>query len=226
MLPRLAAVLAVYTLGWAAVAFSIPLEGPDSWLRIFLWMTVPRGLCFVGLLRITRFDFKGLGSRSVFGYAAVMLLLWAVFLTQAEGASWPWEHRLAGISACLVVGLFEETLFRGLVLSRIRESRGDMSAVLWSSVLFTVYHVRPQAVAAWPHIFLTGAVFANLRLKGMSLAQLALIHAAVDSAFFFVGKDAVKAHGPASWIFIAGLYAFAVATFSTIRTSGERTCPS
>lgn len=214
-------VLAAYMAAGGMVRLCIPLVTADDWYRSFLWMSGPRLAGFAALLALDRrlwrrtpFSFSGSAPAAVAGHAALTLGLWGIFLSRSTGAPWDAGQRWLGVAGCLLVGVFEEYLFRGVLLDALRGRIGAQRGALASSLLFTVYHVRPQAIAAWPHIFLTGAVFANLRLRGMGLASLALIHALVDASFFFVGRDSVREYGASYWVFLAGLFVYAAATYA------------
>ncbi|MBI5244759.1 MAG: CPBP family intramembrane metalloprotease [Elusimicrobia bacterium] len=222
-------VLAAYMLLGLGLNLLVPLSSVDQWLRIFLWGTPLRaGVFFLLLWADRRFGgrtplgFAGMRAPRVLLYGALMLALWSVFLTQARGEPWSWGARALGIPACLFVGLLEEYLFRGVLLDGFLDRYGSQRAALASSILFMIFHTRPQALAAWPHIFLTGAVFANLRLRGMSLGHLALVHAAVDSLFFLHGREGVTRFGPAYWVFLAGLFLYAALTAPLSKIKGPR----
>lgn len=204
-------VLGAYMAFGLALNVFLPLRSMDQWFRLFLWGTVLRAAAFGFLLWKSPVPFRFAGMRPALflAHAALMLGLWSVLLTQAHGAPWTWGERALALPAVLMVGLFEETLFRGALLGGLAERFGAGRGALASSVLFALFHTRPQALAAWPHIFLTGCVLANLRLKGMGLGQLALIHAGADALFFFHGRESVTEYGPAYWVFLGGLFAYA-----------------
>jgi membrane protease YdiL (CAAX protease family) len=194
-----------------ALNIFLPLRSMDQWFRIFLWGTTLRAAAFGFLL----WSGRRCGSPIQFGpanmpvHAALIVALWCVFLSAAHGEPWGWGQRLLAVPACVMVGLFEETLFRGVLLDGLSERWGPARGGLASSVLFALFHTRPQALAAWPHIFLTGCVFANLRSRGMGLGALAGLHALVDLLFFFRGKESVTEYGPSYWVFLGGLFVYA-----------------
>ena len=212
-------VYGTYLLIGLALNRFFPFRDMDQWFRLFLWGTLLR-LTALSILVISersspdpaRLDFQGASGGRFAWQAAAMLGLWSLLLTQAHGEPWGPVEKALGVSACLVVGGFEELLFRGVLLRDLAGWLGPARASLASAFLFTIFHTRPQAVAAWPHIFLTGAVFANWRLRGASLGHLALLHAAVDAMFFFYGKEPMTGYGPVYYLFLAGLFVFAAAT--------------
>ena len=196
-----------------------PFRDMDQWFRIFLYGTALRLAALAFLLyacggwdREEWLPRRGMSVWMTLGGAGAMIALWSLLLTQAHGEPWSWGERALGVGACLIVGAFEEFLFRGVLLAGLVARIGGSRASLASSVLFTIFHTRPQAVAAWPHIFLTGTVFANLRLRGMGLAALAAVHAAVDSMFFFYGKEPMTGYGPVYYAFLGGLFVYSMLT--------------
>ncbi|MBI5624383.1 MAG: CPBP family intramembrane metalloprotease [Elusimicrobia bacterium] len=202
--------------GWAA-AVAIPLRSTEQWYAAFTWGALWRTAGFAFLLwsdrgpdRAAPFDFGGMPHGRAAAHGALMLGLWSLLLHGAGGGPWTPAERSLGLLACLTVGLFEEQLFRGVLLHGLRGRWGDVRAALGTSLMFMLYHTRPQSFAAWPHILLTGAVFAGLRLRGMSLGHLALIHAAADALFFFHGRQGPSVQGPAYWLFLTGLFLYAV----------------
>ncbi|HAH08130.1 MAG TPA: hypothetical protein DCM05_16665 [Elusimicrobia bacterium] len=211
-----------------ALNIFLPLRSMEQWFRIFLWGTFLRAAAFGFLLwkSPVPFRFAGMRPAPFLAHAALMLALWSVLLTQARGEPWGWGERALALPAVLMVGLFEETLFRGALLAGLAARFGEGKGALASSVLFTIFHTRPQAVAAWPHIFLTGCVFANLRLRGMSLGQLALIHAGADALFFFHGKESASGYGSAYWVFLGGLFAYAALTAPSTGRAPARGAPA
>lgn len=209
--------LAYVGLSVVALYWVRPLTPQDS-LRLMVIMT-PVRLAAIGWFWLaarregfaSRVGFEG-GLPRALGHATLMLGLWALFLTESSGGAWPWPQRLLGIAVCLTVGLFEELAFRGVVLELLLRRLPPRGAALASAVAFTLYHCRPQSLPAWPHVFLTGVVFANLRLRGLGIGWLAVIHGAVDASFFFAGDRGVQDYGPARTAFLTGLFLYAVFT--------------
>lgn len=218
-----------YRLAWGLLAASLaagmtfnflaPLRSQDQWFRHFI-IGAPMRLTAFGLLywmdqrsaAPTRFDFSGSHLRA-FICGAVMLTFWLIFLTGAHGAPWSPASQILAIGACLAVGIWEEYLFRGVLLDGLLKRLNPTRALFLSSLLFTLSHTRLQALPAWPHIFLTGAVFANLRVRGISLGHLGIIHAAVDFLFFLHGKQSPATGGLAYWLFLGGLFVYAFLSF-------------
>jgi len=200
-----------------ALNWLVPIYDIDTWFRLILWGNWVRAPALISLIYVSirttgahGFDIRGIPTGRWLIHAAIILSLWGIFLTAATGEPWSIHERVLGIASCFLVGAYEEYFFRGILLKGFRNIIGRIPAILTSSLLFTLFHTRLQAIAAWPHIFLTGVVFASLRCLGMSIGQLALIHAAIDSLFFLVGKHSVQELGNAYWIFLSGLFVYAV----------------
>lgn len=88
-------------------------------------------------------------------------------------------------ASSLLVGCWEEILYRGVVFNALREWKGAKAAVWGSSLLFTVMHIQAQPVAGWPSIFLFGMLAALLRLRGLGLIPLITVHTLYDTLIFF-----------------------------------------
>lgn len=221
-----AAILLLYFAASVGALYWLKPMDPAAALRHMATMT-PARLAALGALWCAarrdglsaRFGFEGGPSRGTL-HAAVMLALWLLFLSEASGEPWGARDRVVGILVCVTVGMFEEFAFRGVLLETMARRYHPWTAALGSSVLFTLYHCRPQSLPAWPHVFLTGTVFAHLRLRGLGLGWLATSHALVDAAFFFSGNRGVQIYGPAHTAFLAGLFAYAALTVP--RPSSEK----
>lgn len=221
------AILLLYVAASLGALYWVKPMEPAASLRLMAGMTPVRLLALGALWTAarreglsSRFGFEG-GPRRGLGHGAAMLALWAIFLTESSGGSWSLRDRFVGMGVCITVGLFEEFAFRGVLLEALARRYHPWTAALGSAVLFTLYHCRPQSLPAWPHVFLTGAVFANLRLRGLGLGWLAAIHAAVDAAFFFAGDRGVQVYGSAHTAFLAGLFAYAALTAPRGRSPQE-----
>jgi|SRR5215207_9592065 len=111
----------------------------------------------------------------------------------------------------LATALAEELLFRGALLALLRQRRPTAPAVLWTSLLFGVWHVLPTidhypgnpasalagdsgsgqrlaVLAAMGSTAGAGGVFAWLRLRSGSVLAPALAHAALNMSAYLVGR--------------------------------------
>ncbi|MBI4345783.1 MAG: CPBP family intramembrane metalloprotease [Elusimicrobia bacterium] len=213
-----AAILLLYIAASVGALYWLKPMDPAAALRHMTVMTPIRLLALAAFWTAARrdglearFGFEG-GARRGLGHAAAMLGLWLIFLTEASGLPWSWRDRLVGAGICVTVGMLEEFAFRGVLLETLSRRYHPWTAALGSSVLFTLYHCRPQSLPAWPHVFLTGVVFAHLRLRGLGLGWLAAIHALVDAAFFFSLDRGVQVYGAAHKVFLTGLFVYAAST--------------
>jgi len=97
-----------------------------------------------------------------------------------------------------LVGVAEETWMRGLLLNRLRKWRPEGStAVLWSSIIFVLFHVpaaslivihdinlMPLLALSWLTLFVWSAGLALITLKTGNLFGPIIIHGVDD----FVSK--------------------------------------
>lgn len=84
----------------------------------------------------------------------------------------------------LFVGVYEEILFRGLILARLRVAFGTVGAVLISSLLFGAVHLPTQGLFGVVQTGLIGLIFALLTLWRRSLWPAIVAHAVMDAGAF------------------------------------------
>jgi uncharacterized protein len=115
----------------------------------------------------------------------------------------------------LATALAEELLFRGALLALFRRRRGNGAAVLWTSLLFGVWHVLPTldhyhgnpasalvadagrgrqlaVLATTASTTAAGAGFAWLRLRSRSLLAPVLAHTAINVSAYLAGRRLVR----------------------------------
>ncbi len=78
-----------------------------------------------------------------------------------------------------LVGFIEELLFRGVIYHAFDEWRGVRWAIWGSALLFGVYHVGWQGVAAVGAL-LFGVIFAVIRWRAGSMIGLVIVHGLMD----------------------------------------------
>jgi len=78
------------------------------------------------------------------------------------------------VTAVVVAPLFEETLFRGVLLPALGPWLGNRGAVLLSAALFAAAHL---SLAEWLPLFVLGCGLGTLRLRSGRLAPSVLMHA-------------------------------------------------
>lgn len=117
----------------------------------------------------------------------VAVRLQQLLLPEAPPPSHPAVERLLSQppSATLLIGIFlmvsvmaplvEELLFRGVMLSALRQRLGAAPAIIVTSLIFALAH--PQGPIAVPSLFVLGATFATLREIRGSLLPGMVAHA-------------------------------------------------
>ncbi len=95
----------------------------------------------------------------------------------AGATHWP-SHRFLDVGWLLVLApVFEESLYRGPLISALRDRIGAVGAAVVSSALFALPHATPWASLG---TFGVGLGLAALRLSGASLALCVAIHAGLN----------------------------------------------
>jgi membrane protease YdiL (CAAX protease family) len=209
-------VIIAYMLIRAGVYELFPVTSLESWFTRDAVTCLPRLAAFAALIylnrhwQLVRFDFpaKDFGHLALWG--SLPLALWMFYFSGSRGDSFaPWMIAL-GFVTSMVVGLFEEYAFRGPLLAALSRRYSLFTAAFLSTLVFTLCHFQAQPVAAWGNIFLTGIIMANLRLRGLSLGSLALLHGLIDASYFLFREysaDLSNFHGLTLQI---GLFAYAL----------------
>jgi len=214
-------VIAAYMLIRAGIYKLFPVTSHESWFTRDIVMCLPRLAAFAALVylnrhwKLVRFDFpaKDFGRLALWG--AVPLALWVFYFSGSHGDGFaPWMIAL-GFATSLVVGLFEEYAFRGPLLMALHQRHSLFTAAFLSSLLFTIYHAQAQPLAAWSNIFFTGIILANLRLRGLSLGSLALLHGLIDASYFFFRESSAELFNFHGLALKAGLFSYALWTRPT-----------
>jgi len=147
---------------------------------------------------------------ATFVFVVFCLLLW---LPGAWLRTEPFELSAGALvlltGSSVLVGCWEEILYRGVFFNAIREWKGAKAAVWGSSFLFTIMHIQAQPIAHWPSIFLFGMVAALLRLRGVGLIPLIAIHTLYDTLIFFGATGSSQILGlPAALFLLRAVFAF------------------
>ena len=150
--------------------------------------------------------------------AIIIAIAFAVAIAVPETRVLFRDARVVGVSVWVVLfetllripigtALFEETLFRGVLLSWLLQRTSRLRAVVLSSAIFGLWHVLPAlalttlyqdgairdlgrggsisaVLAAVVLTGIAGAFFAWLRLRTDSLATPVIVHAVVNSASY------------------------------------------
>jgi membrane protease YdiL (CAAX protease family) len=178
-----------------------------------------------------------LGDRSIGAAARGLRFAWPVYLVgvlallagaaDRSGAFLGWGALVLFTLSMASVGLFEETLARGLVLGRLLRdlpTGGTQRAALVSSVVFGVAHLvnlpRQGLVVTLVQVLyatLIGYFLAAVRLSSGSLAAVVMVHAVLDWTFY-LGSDVFAASGTTSSAGIAtGVVALVVGALLAAR---------
>jgi membrane protease YdiL (CAAX protease family) len=141
-------------------------------------------LILLGLWPFLRW--RGLASRAALGYAAprrdlvqaawkgwlvgvamLLVLVFALLILQIRtpdldvdiDAAWLITNVARALIAGLLIGILEETFFRGALYAGIRRAGGLIAAVAWSSLLYALLHVmKPTGLPAGVPFDWTGSV--------------------------------------------------------------------
>lgn len=206
------AVVVLYMLVRAVIYHAMKPATLEDWFARDTLMCVPRLLAFITLLGLDRlfwrtvpFDLKIKEFKQPVLWGGVLILVHAIYWSGSSGSLWPMQIITGALFTTVFVGLFEEYAFRGVLLAGLREAMGPVKAVVVSSIIFAVYHFQAQPVSSWLSIFLIGGILACLRLRGVSIFWLTVIHIIIDDAYFFVGLTFPAFLSMHNLLFIAGL---------------------
>lgn len=177
-------------------AIALPFRGA-AWVAVVIVLLHYRGQhpASVGLTRVrpTRDIPLGLGAllgafAAFYLGAAALFLFWPggwVALTQNKDAIaniLPRMHPVLLVGLQFVVAFYEEVVFRGFLLTRLRRGLGSWTgAVLASSALFAVAHTLDQEAAAAIPIFGLGVIFCIFTVWRKSLLPAVIGHALFNS---------------------------------------------
>ena len=213
-------ILAAYVLARNFIYSLYPVNSTGAWFERDTLMTVPRLVIFAALWFANRFFWKATRiemARKDFLRAMLLgfspMILWTLYFSQSHGPGFPTYMKAIGISTSLVVGLFEEYAFRGLLLTGFTWCLTILPAIIVTNLLFCGYHIQAQPLESWGMIFLTGVVFANCRLRGLGLGWLVLIHGAIDALYFLFFIDTPHPFSTPGIVLHVGLLVCAIATY-------------
>ena len=180
-----------YMLVRLAIYLSLPAISREEWFYRDCLMTVPRALGLVPAF-ISTDPFNRQSPKTItYVYASLLLVSTLVVNIAGHWAPWPAHMVLIGLLTSLVVGFFEEYLFRGALLSGLAQSMSTRKAIMVSSGVFAICHITAQSLEGLPTLFAIGIVFGNLRTQGLAIPALAFLHAAIDWTYFFFDKGSL-----------------------------------
>lgn len=88
----------------------------------------------------------------------------------------------AVLMTVVLAPIFEEVIFRGVLLGNIRRRWGSIRAILWSSLLFGAIHLIPQQAI---NAFLVGMIIGIIYVMTDSILPVILLHA-INNALSYV----------------------------------------
>jgi membrane protease YdiL (CAAX protease family) len=80
-----------------------------------------------------------------------------------------------------IVGFFEETLFRGLLLAKLQKTLSRLQSLIIMSAVFAFYHYGMQPLSAFPFLFMFGILTGQLANLRVSLFWLGIFHGIYDT---------------------------------------------
>jgi membrane protease YdiL (CAAX protease family) len=120
--------------------------------------------------------------------SARQILSVATDLKRLNGQPAPaWAVAIA--RGCLIVPVFEEVFFRGLMLGWLRKHLADRSAIAVSAALFAVMHGYPIVL---PYTFVFGLFTGWVRIRTGSTLNTILMHVLNNVVFLFAGLSLLK----------------------------------
>ncbi len=150
-----------------------------------------------------------LGCFSLALFLTIFLLMGERSLAPAVPAGWSWRVGRALVSA-LVVGVAEETIFRGYLLGGFLRDGSRLGAVMWSSALFSAVHFLRAPVRVTPGLNLgvgLQALGAHLRPLGrpevfFPFVGLLLLGMLLAYAYLWAGSLPFAIGLHAGWVFL------------------------
>ena len=178
---------------FVSILFAAVLSGVCSamYLPIELGTSVGRVVVALVLIVLFRECFSWGKSFSGIAYALPVLLVvaWNVFYHLASGSELVTSSALLGsVILGFAPGIFEEVLFRGVVIDRLRKGGKDDWYTLWASaILFAVVHLTNAVGADLVSVLVQvgyslviGLLFGAIYLRTDDIATVILGHAAID----------------------------------------------
>lgn len=129
-----------------------------------------------------------IGLLIALGMSAVLTLLphllgFGQYVNSGKNYMYAWQFGYELVYCLLAVGLTEEFVFRGFVYERLMKICGsEGAAIVWSSVLFGLFHLTGGSIA---QVLMTGFIGAVLclcrkHIKGCTTLSLIIAHGVYD----------------------------------------------
>jgi len=172
-----------------------------GWVAAVLWLTQGRrqNLAYIGLRSDGRIADVGLGLVTVVGIyafivvgAIVIQVAWPELFKSFERnadeirAVLPRLEPYQFAAVSLAVGVYEEVVFRGFLLPRLRRATGSWTfAVLLSSAVFTALHMFDQTAGAMLLIGFLSLTFSTITILRRSILPAMIAHFLFDFSQFY-----------------------------------------
>lgn len=180
----------------AIIYWIFPIESQEDWIRVDLIKNIPRMLC-LGLALYLAKPFWINKIKTIFGFegwfkAATYLALISIFswingFWNPPGVFSNQEIIVITIGS-ICVAAFEEVTFRLLLLETMLEKFKKETAIICSSLIFMIFHIQAQPAYTWPYLFFAGVQFSVLKLMGVSITSLIIVHATYDTVIFYLAS--------------------------------------
>ncbi len=123
----------------------------------------------------------------------VCMLMWPTVLEQMQENAGrimtliPKQHPLIFALISLMIGLYEEVLFRGFLMTRLRRVSGSwVVAVLVTTAIFTALHAPDQTPMALVFVAILGLIFSLVTIWRRSLVPAVVGHMLFDLSQFLM----------------------------------------
>ena len=189
--------------------------------------TLSRILVGVILLFVFRETFpRGRAGRGLlWGLPALIFVLWNIVYHLSAGASFAGSGVLgSAFVAALAPAIFEEVLFRGILIGKLRENgQSPLAALLISAVIFGAVHLTNgitgdmlNVLVQVGYAFVVGLLFGAVYLKTEDLFSVMLFHFLIDfSSHLFVSEPTTSSAGT---IAVFALVLLCAAVYSLVIT--------
>lgn len=147
---------------------------------------------FVGM-KFTKKSLKQLLVGIVIG--TLMISIWVLSLRLNKIAEFKgtssiyYNYIIISFFVTIIVGVVEEITFRGIILNQLMQFKGEIFAIIISSIIFSLFHTQYyENPIMLCYVFIFGAVCGLLYIITKSLYLSIGLHFATDFLFFVTNK--------------------------------------
>ncbi|PQJ53313.1 CPBP family intramembrane glutamic endopeptidase [Psychrosphaera saromensis] len=91
-----------------------------------------------------------------------------------------WDLILLVIAVCIIAPIVEEVIFRGVIFSRLQNSRvGSPDAIVYTSIFFCILHVHYELIIM-RYTLLIGVMLGFISLKTSNIWYCIILHMMVN----------------------------------------------